>query len=139
MKRIYLTYTLLLSFMLSSFTMIAQNTTFDWEAKSYLVDINTKPVQIESNISKQTGVFTWEQVSNLSSNTIEFTITSATDNWDIQSQTGTVSYDLTSLDGNATLTLTGTQEEILLAMTLLDEQCQHLKNYVFLIDTLTQL
>ncbi len=139
MKITYQRYTIIIAFILSSFTMIAQNASFDWEAKSYLVDINTTPVQIESNISKQTGVFTWEQVSNLSTNTIEFTVATATDNWDIQSQTGTISYGLTSLDGNATLTLTGTQEDILLTLTLLDDQGQPLKNYVFLIDTLTQL
>ena len=139
MKTIYLKYTLIVTLVLSSLTTIAQNESFDWEAKSYLVDINSTSVQIESNIIKQSGIFTWEQVSNLSSNTIEFNITSVTDNWNSQSQTGTINYELTSLDGNASLTLTGFQDEILLTMVLLDDQGQAVKNYVFLIDNLTHL
>lgn len=139
MKTIYKIYVLVLCFFIGTAVSLAQNTNLEWTAKSYLVSVNTADVEIESHLSKQSSTFTWEQISNLSSQTRHYTVTSVTGNWDAQQSLGTISYMLTSEDDDASLTVLGTTEEITMQFIIRDENGNPFKTYVFVIDTFTNL
>lgn len=139
MKTIYKIYVLVLCFFIGTAVSLAQNTNLEWTAKSYLVSVNTSDVEIESNLSKQSSTFTWEQISNLSSQTRHYTVTSVTGNWDAQQSLGTINYMLTSEDDDASLTVLGTTEEITMQFIIRDENGNPFKTYVFTIDTFTNL
>ncbi|MHA7843210.1 MAG: hypothetical protein ACX93I_07815 [Winogradskyella sp.] len=111
----------------------------EWEAKSHLVSIDGYDVEIESNLSKQSSTFTWEQVSNLSSRTQQYTVTSVTGTWDAQHNLGNTSYALSSPDDTATLSIVGTTEEVTIEFTVLDGNGNPLKSYVFTVETFTNL
>ena len=139
MKTIYKYYVLALCFFMGSITAFAQGDNLEWDAKSYLVSIDNYDVEIESNLGKQGSTFTWEQVSNLSSRTQQYTVTSVTGNWDAQQNLGNLSYTLSSEDDGATLSVVGTTEGITMEFTILDGNGSPFKSYVFTIDTFTNL
>tara|TARA_R110002051_G_scaffold289798_1_gene352907 strand:- start:309 stop:686 length:378 start_codon:yes stop_codon:yes gene_type:complete len=122
-------------------TLVAfsQNNTH-WEAESFIVSINDIDVAITSNLSKQNGIFTWEQISNLSSQSTQYEITSTTGNWDAQLNIGSISYMLTTEDNtNATLTIRGITEELTMHLIIYDASGHLLKDYIFIIENFTNL
>lgn len=139
MKTTYRSYILALCLFIGSLVTYAQSPSMEWEAKSHLVSIDGYDVEIESNLSKQSSTFTWEQVSNLSSRTQQYTVTSVTGTWDAQHNLGNTSYALSSPDDTATLSIVGTTEEVTIEFTVLDGNGNPLKSYVFTVETFTNL
>jgi hypothetical protein len=139
MKTIYKNYMLMLCFFIGTAVTLAQNENIEWSAKSYLVNINDYDVEIESNLSKQASTFIWEQISNLSSQTQQYTVTSVSGTWNAQQNLGSINYTLTSEDDNANLIVSGTTEEVTMQFTILDTNGNPFKTYVFSIDTFTNL
>ena len=125
--------------LLISFLGFSQNSTAQWTAESYLVQINGTTVEIKSNLSMQQSVLSWQQISNLSDRTTTFSVTGVTDNWDWEQQTGSIAYTLSSEDGNANLTITSTDDQILMNLTQFDQNGNPIQNYLFTIDSLTNL
>lgn len=130
---------LMLCFFIGTAVTLAQNENIEWSAKSYLVNINDYDVEIESNLSKQASTFIWEQISNLSSQTQQYTVTSVSGTWNAQQNLGSINYTLTSEDDNANLIVSGTTEEVTMQFTILDTNGNPFKTYVFSIDTFTNL
>ena len=124
---------------MGSIMVFAQSENLEWDAKSYLVSIDNYDVEIESNLGKQGSTFTWEQVSNLSAQTQQYSVTSVTGNWDAQQNLGNLSYTLSSEDDGATLSVVGTTEGITMGFTILDGNGSPFKSYVFIVDTFTNL
>ena len=139
MKTVHRYHILLLCLVLGTVTAFAQSENIEWEAKSHLVSIDGYDVEIESNLDKQGSIFSWEQVSNLSSRTQHYTVTSVTGSWDSQHDLGNIAYTLSSEDDGATLSVVGTAEGITMELTIIDGNGSPFKSHVFTIDTFTNL
>ena len=135
MKTRYKDYLLALSFLMVTALGFSQIENMDWSAKSLLVSIDTQDVEIKSNLSKTSLTFTWEQVSNLSTHTMVYSITSSSGSWDTQQQTGQLNYTLTSARGNATLVVLGTEDDIAMTLTAANAEGNEIKTLVFTIET----
>ncbi|MDC0009579.1 hypothetical protein OAE03_03375 [Winogradskyella sp.] len=139
MKYINKYHALVLCFLVGTICASSQNN-IQWNADSFAVGINDVDVAITSNLSKQNGIFTWEQISNLSSQSTQYEITSTTGNWDAQLNIGSISYMLTTEDNtNATLTIRGITEELTMHLIIYDASGQLLKDYIFIIENFTNL
>ncbi|MEO1030301.1 MAG: hypothetical protein AAFX55_02795, partial [Bacteroidota bacterium] len=120
MKTLYKFRLLALCFFMGTVISVAQDANMDWSAESYIVSIDTQEVAIASNLGKASSTFTWEQISNLSTRTIQYTVTSGSGQWDMQQQTGQLDYTLTSDGDSGTLSVLGTAEKITMTFTVLD-------------------
>lgn len=140
MKTIYKYYVLALCFFVGSIMAFAQGENLEWDAKSYLVSIDNYDVEIESNLGKQGSTFTWEQISNFSTLTVQYSITSISGQWDLQQQTGQLNYTLTSSTAeSATLLVLGTDEGVSMTFTLVDANGDGSKTYEFTLESFTNL
>lgn len=130
--------TLTLCILLGTLCLNAQVNTTQWTAESYMANINGIDVAITSNLSVQGPMFSWIQTSNLSDRTTLFAITEVSGSWDIQQNTGNLSYTMLLEDVNASLTVNGTTEEGVTAeLVLYDGNGNPSDTYLFTIDTLT--
>ena len=139
MKTIYKFRLLALCFFMGTVLGMAQDANMDWSAESYIVSIDAQEVAIESNLGKASSTFTWEQISNLSSRTIQYTITTSSGQWDTQQQTGQLDYALASDGDGATLTVLGTSEGVSMIFTVLDGNGNAFKTFEFDIDSFSNL
>lgn len=137
--KIYRSYFVILCFFLGTLISIAQTVTIEWSAESYLVALNDVDVEIESHLTKQDTTFTWEQIGYNNSDTNLFTVTSTAGNWDSQNNLGELTYELTTEDSSANLTLTGTTDGITLTLLVHGLNGSPNENYTFYIETLTNL
>ncbi|MEO1030034.1 MAG: hypothetical protein AAFX55_01455 [Bacteroidota bacterium] len=139
MKTLYKFRLLALCFFMGTALGIAQDADMDWSAESYIVSIDTQEVAIASNLDKASSTFTWEQISNLSTRTIQYTVTTSSGQWDVQQQTGQLDYTLTSDGDSATLSVLGTSEGITMTFTVLDGNGNAFKTFEFDIDSFSNL
>lgn len=135
MKAHYRNYLLALSLLMGTAPGLAQNGDMDWSAESLIVSIDGHEAEIRSYLDKSPSTFTWEQVGNLSSRTVAYSVTSSSGSWDPQHQTGELGYALTSANGNATLAVLGTEEGIAMTLTVANAEGTALKTLVFEIAT----
>ncbi|MEO1032428.1 MAG: hypothetical protein AAFX55_13540 [Bacteroidota bacterium] len=139
MKTLYKFRLLALCFFMGTAISVAQDANMDWSAESYIVSIDAQEVAIASNLGKASSTFTWEQISNRSTRTIQYTITSGSGQWDVQQQTGQLDYTLASDGDGATLTVLGTSEGVRMTFTVLDGNGNAFKTFEFDIDSFSNL
>ncbi len=118
--------------------MFSQSQNIDWSAENYLVNINGTNVEIKSVLTKQGNTFTWHQDGYNTDSSTDFTVVTATGNWDVQNQLGELNYTLLQDEMPATLKVTGTAESIVVLLTIIHpDQSDDL--YSFEVETLTNL
>lgn len=115
----------------------AQSTPNQWTAESPLVTANGVDVELTSNLNKLNDSLSWEQIGYNTSSTTVFNITASTGNWDTQTHTGQLSYELVDTNTTATLTVEGTTESI--TVTLVVHTTNGDNTYTFYIETYTNL
>jgi hypothetical protein len=128
-----------LCFCLGTILSFSQTQNLEWEAESFLVTINEVDVEITSNMTKQGGTFTWEQIGYNNTDTSSFAITAVSGDWDTQTSLGELNYNLTSGELSASLAVTGTTEDITMQLIVSDANGTLVSSYTFYIDTFNNL
>jgi hypothetical protein len=130
---------LTLCFCLSTILSFSQTQNLEWEAESFLVAMNGVDVEITSNMAKQGGTFTWEQIGYNNTDTSSFAITAVSGDWDTQTSLGELNYNLTLGELSASLAVTGTTEGITMLLIISDVNGTLVNNYTFYIETFNNL
>jgi hypothetical protein len=79
----------------------------------------------------------WNQLSNEAHNSTEFQIMNSSEQWDITTSTGTISYNLTFDENQGSFTLENTESGIIATLSITTDSQQ--KTYTFSILTINYL
>ncbi|MBC2844625.1 hypothetical protein [Winogradskyella flava] len=139
--KLIITYRLMLlciGFLTMSQQGFSQNTSMDWVAESFLLNVNGTDVEISSNITKQGTAIVWEQQNPGTTQSTTFNLISVTGSWNIQNGTGSIDYELDQEGISATMNVIGTSEGITITLTYYANNSST-DEMIFQIDNLDQL
>ncbi|MCL6293890.1 hypothetical protein [Jejuia spongiicola] len=106
MNHIYKIISFLL-IVLSSTSLIAQNSTIDYTITFDKVKIEGQDISVSSTIIKNNNTIVWNQSNNGAFDSSTYTITNTTENWDHSTSTGSISYTMTYEGHQVDLTILG--------------------------------
>ncbi len=104
--------TLTLTLLFNTGLIFSQEPTFDFTILSEHAAYLGQDMEISSTLSKSGDSIAWTQINNGFSQTIDFTMTSSSGNWDLDTSLGQVTYSLTTESEVCELILSGQQNDL---------------------------
>lgn len=135
----YKFYLLTLCLAIGTIVGYGQSESLNWTGECYLVTINEVNAEISSSLTKQGSTFTWVQQGSNTSDTEIFSIVSTSGNWDNQAKLGELNYNLILAELTGFLSVTVTNEGVLITLRINGQNGNDHYNYVFTMDTFTIL
>lgn len=135
MKYIFKSVILLL-LVFSNSQLNAQNNTIDFTLSSENVTISDQGFTVSSLITKTENLLTWTQTKNGFSETLSFTVTESSGNWDESTSQGTIIYTMTFEDYQCDLSLSS-QGSSLSAILTFSKNGVEEERYTFDVNAIT--